>query len=712
MVASTLEARQSTRCDIATEDLVLRICGPSRNGQIVRLKSAKCTVGSGPRCTLRLRARGVAPLHCLILRGPKGTIVRRWTADTRLNYQSFTDAALSPGDRLSIGPIELEVLSPGISVTSVDQPSEAALETGQNALAEERRQWEAQQNEHTLQAAAQAEQQLQARLADLDADRQALDHQRQEWRAEQNTAQERLNEQEQQLAARLAELETGQNALAEERRQWEAQQNEHTLQAAAQAEQQLQARLADLDADHQALDHQRQEWRAEQNTAQERLNEQEQQLAARLAELETGQNALAEERRQWEAQQNEHTLQAAAQAEQQLQARLADLDADRQALDHQRQEWRAEQNTAQERLNEQEQQLAARLAELETGQNALAEERRQWEAQQNEHTLQAAAQAEQQLQARLADLDADHQALDHQRQEWRAEQNTAQERLNEQEQQLAARLAELETGQNALAEERRQWEAQQNEHTLQAAAQAEQQLQARLADLDADRQALDHQRQEWRAEQNTAQERLNEQEQQLAARLAELETRQNALAEERRQWEQQRADAPCIDDQPATPSGPAVGSEEPQAAQSEELQFQTPTEQSPVDLADVFRRIGANIKLDDEEPAADAPASPIKRPLDTAGQSSPASSEKPATEEREEESIDQYMSRLMQRIRSADGEPAAPSSAPRRPESKKRRASDLFDHACRRVGDDIAADSPARRVGCHAASRRCPGKTH
>ena len=85
---------------------------------MVRLKSAKCTIGSGPRCTLRLRARGVSPLHCLIVRGPMAAVVRSWAADTRLNHQSFADAALSPGDRLGIGPIELEVVSIGVEPTT------------------------------------------------------------------------------------------------------------------------------------------------------------------------------------------------------------------------------------------------------------------------------------------------------------------------------------------------------------------------------------------------------------------------------------------------------------------------------------------------------------------------------------------------------------------------------------------------------------------
>ncbi len=105
-----------TQCSVAEKadgDLVLRVCGSTRHGQIVRLRSPKCTIGSGPRCTLRLRARGVRPIHCLIVRGSGATVIRRWSSDTRLNGRAFTDAELVGGDRLGIGNIELEVLDPG-----------------------------------------------------------------------------------------------------------------------------------------------------------------------------------------------------------------------------------------------------------------------------------------------------------------------------------------------------------------------------------------------------------------------------------------------------------------------------------------------------------------------------------------------------------------------------------------------------------------------
>ena len=100
--------------------LVLRVQGGPRNGQVVRLKSAKCTIGSGPSCTLRLRAKCVDPVHCLVLRGPQRTIVRRWSADTRLNGKSFDESALQAGDRLSIGRLNLEVVDTGQAETPAE----------------------------------------------------------------------------------------------------------------------------------------------------------------------------------------------------------------------------------------------------------------------------------------------------------------------------------------------------------------------------------------------------------------------------------------------------------------------------------------------------------------------------------------------------------------------------------------------------------------
>ena len=99
--------------------LSLRLGGAQRGGQLIAVDAQKCWIGSGPGCTVRLRGAAIGPVHCLIVRGARETLVRRLAPDTRLNGCAFTDARLSAGDRLSVGPIEFEV----VSGTSLGDPS-------------------------------------------------------------------------------------------------------------------------------------------------------------------------------------------------------------------------------------------------------------------------------------------------------------------------------------------------------------------------------------------------------------------------------------------------------------------------------------------------------------------------------------------------------------------------------------------------------------
>ncbi len=103
----------SPRSAVAASELVMSVHGGPRHGQIVRIRSPKCSVGSDQRCTLRLRARGILPMHCLIVRGSTAAYVRRWAPDTRLNGGGFDDAVLRPGDRLSVGPVEFTIVHTG-----------------------------------------------------------------------------------------------------------------------------------------------------------------------------------------------------------------------------------------------------------------------------------------------------------------------------------------------------------------------------------------------------------------------------------------------------------------------------------------------------------------------------------------------------------------------------------------------------------------------
>jgi hypothetical protein len=110
-----IDSPKHTTCLLDRQSLAplhLRLSGSSRDGQSFRLSAAKCTIGSASGCTLRLRAPGVLPLHCLILRGPCGVVARAVAADSRLNGVPFHDARLKPSDRLSFGPIEFVIEAP------------------------------------------------------------------------------------------------------------------------------------------------------------------------------------------------------------------------------------------------------------------------------------------------------------------------------------------------------------------------------------------------------------------------------------------------------------------------------------------------------------------------------------------------------------------------------------------------------------------------
>ncbi|QDV74971.1 hypothetical protein [Botrimarina mediterranea] len=69
------------------------------------------TIGGGPRCSVRLDATGLRPLHCVITPSQEGPVVRRWAVETHLNGQDFTEAALTAGDLLRIGSIDLRVVA-------------------------------------------------------------------------------------------------------------------------------------------------------------------------------------------------------------------------------------------------------------------------------------------------------------------------------------------------------------------------------------------------------------------------------------------------------------------------------------------------------------------------------------------------------------------------------------------------------------------------
>lgn len=98
--------------------LRLKVIGTARHGQMVEIFSARLTIGSAPQCTLRLRAAGVGPLQCLIIREPSGPVVRSLSVDTLLNGERFREEPLHSGDRLQVGSIELELCDDARSIVA------------------------------------------------------------------------------------------------------------------------------------------------------------------------------------------------------------------------------------------------------------------------------------------------------------------------------------------------------------------------------------------------------------------------------------------------------------------------------------------------------------------------------------------------------------------------------------------------------------------
>jgi hypothetical protein len=288
--------------DPALGEIVLRVRGTSRDGQIVRLRSPKCTIGSARHCTLRLAAHGVQPLHCLILRGNRGMLVRRWAPGTLLNGRGFTDAELAPGDCLSIGPIELEVLQcDGSPATRSRAPSPTSSPAGPS-------------EPQTTSAAPAPDgsllglEQLDEQRAELDRQRQDLDHSRSAWDAERVETEKRLASEQQQLRSRCSELQAQNRAFAEERQLWQTQRRETEAQLDQRAAE-LEAKAAALEAQRVAMEEERRQWEITRGESGQESSQQTAALNVRRAELEEQrksldhkQRALEAERRQWEMQ--------------------------------------------------------------------------------------------------------------------------------------------------------------------------------------------------------------------------------------------------------------------------------------------------------------------------------------------------------------------------------------------------------------------------
>ncbi len=122
---STTETPQSPEAGLGppTAGLLLRVRGGEHDGRLICLQNRKCTIGSAPSCTLRLVSTDFHPCHCLIVRGRRGSVIRHWGGATFLNGNEFQDGWLAIGDRVGVGPIELEVVADDTSSLTPERPA-------------------------------------------------------------------------------------------------------------------------------------------------------------------------------------------------------------------------------------------------------------------------------------------------------------------------------------------------------------------------------------------------------------------------------------------------------------------------------------------------------------------------------------------------------------------------------------------------------------
>jgi hypothetical protein len=204
-----------------------------------------------------------------------------------------------------------------------------------------------------------------------------------------------------------------------------------------------------------------------------------------------------------------------------------------------------------------------------------------------------------------------------------------------------------------MDDERNQWAVRREELTAET-----QDVSARLAGLDAQQRALDEREQQWTARQTETQRELDALAAGLDARLDRLQSREAEFEEQCREWETIRT-AESNAAQAASPQEPAEPVCQPVVCEA------------PVNLMEILRRTGANLDFAEAEAEAESaglvtvpqPPEPVasEPPMPEPMIPEPMVPKPPvASHGDDEESIDDYMVKLLERVRG--GAPAGPSS--------------------------------------------------
>ncbi|MCC7085710.1 MAG: hypothetical protein IT427_11970 [Pirellulales bacterium] len=619
----------------STAPLGLRIRGTDRDGQVVWLNSLKVTIGSGSSSTLRLRAPGVAPVHCMILRGREQTIARCWSPDTRCNGRAFKDARLSTGDRLGIGPLELEVVAHSEGGT---RNSEAANESGRNS------------GRPIDRSAPLSESAADATMQDPQIVK-ALNNIRRlgvRLRASRRQSRRRIEKLTEEL--RAARLRAG---------DLESQIAAHRKQSAANESHQFQ-----WEQQRQAIDAERKQWLQTQSHIE--------QLLADLERRSEAATVVASV---------QATPSVPTEAARDIEREIADL---RNQLETERNEWEAQRAVWEEKLVKREASLQEESSQLQQLQTNIQGERSALEAQ-----VASLDEGKKQLESRGNDITQSQETLDEQRRVLRAEvekldrersqfatecetfgkdrvefEQSRQELIGSMEK-LKARQSELDAKSQVLEDQRREIDAERDE--IHQIAEQRQKIAEELQALNAGKEELERQQQELAETQRDialAREELLQSKQAWEAEVVHHESptgqpRQIVLPSHfapDAQTEHSEATASADERVPVEPDEEQDGAAAPNSPGSEP----TSTNPIPENSDEVFSRLRALdlLKSDEvtrtqETPAVEAAGE--SKTIEDSAENLPnprraSNSAVEASESEDEDSIESYMARLLQRV--------------------------------------------------------------
>ncbi len=629
-----------------TGALKLRFHAPGGEERQVHLRSRKCAIGSSAQCTLRIQAPDVRPVHCLILRGAKRTIIRSLDDNTWLNGAAFDESPLVDGDRLKIGSFEFEVLDvasmqeprrPGRLARrpSAPPPGEAALETA-NLAGQMREELDSIQRERTT-----WNQEL-ARVRDLLEEKTlALDQRLAQSPTSDDSAAEEEADWRANLEISIGEIQDRLFQATEEIQQFRSTSNENS---ASETSTSL-AETADLMGSLERI---------------EALSRQYGETGELAGELRQLRDAITDDRK------------AISDERSALSEERSTLSEERSALSDEWSRWREEQEQLQQRFHDDSESIEQRLERLEgkslgEQEPSLAMEAIEELTQRFEDRQARQRETEATLAARAEKLDQRIEALTAQ---WRGIQQRQKAQAEPGE--IDARLAGLRAEREAMEAERRPLvgpslgeESQQEE------------LQGELPIVEDEAGDDQPAGEEHTAAEHTVEEQADsvgpefvgdeapfagdETPSEIGASEADSlsDVGQDSTTDVAQEEQDHIADEPSGVESPDSVAS-APTSEE---FKEEELEFQSVSSESPVSTADLLRSMGAEVDPPDDFPEEVEVTPEPSVPESKAPEPEAAAPPDVGEHQDAEDSIEDYMARLMARVRGAHPDEKADGAA-------------------------------------------------